>query len=308
MATGYYTSSFMAMGTRCDLVIIDSDADKAERITRSIQHETLQLEHLLSRFNPESQVSKFNALAAGEEVALEEPFWTIFSEMKLVNELTFGVFDVTAGAIIRLWKDRPADTMVHPEDVENAKSRSGFDKIAVDTETKTVTKLADGLELDFGAVGKGIALDRIKDLLKVQKVLAAFISFGESSILGWGKHPNGPYWPVGIPDPTNHPDILHTFQIVNQIITSSGSVSGNDSQGYRRRRHLVDPRSGVVTEGDWLVSVKSDSALKGEVISSAWRLLSSAERQTLRNYASGTEVLEVSFEEERKSILQLTTI
>ncbi len=308
MANAYYTTNFMAMGTRCDMVIVDTDSDMAERIARSIQHETLQLEHLLSRYNPDGPVAKFNALSAGDSFEPDASLWAILTEMQQVSLATFGVFDVTAGAIIRLWKDMPDDTIVHSLELEKARSQSGFDKLSFDHERRTVTKLTDGLELDFGAVGKGIALDKLKDLLIVQKVSAAFISFGESSILGWGKHPNGPYWPVGIPNPMNHSEVLHTFQVLDESITTSGSVSGNDAQGFRRRRHLVDPRSGESVKGDWLVSVKSDSALKGEVISSIWGILNEEERLALHSYAAGAEVLEIEFLSQGEAVKQLTTL
>ncbi len=298
----------MAMGTRCDMVIVDSDSDMAERVARSLQHETLQLEHLLSKFNPDGLVAKFNALSAGEWIESDEALWAILTEMQQINLATSGVFDVTAGAIIRLWKDRPEDIAVTSGELELARCNSGFDKILFDHERKALTKLADGVELDFGAVGKGIALDKLKEMLKVHKVSAAFISFGESSILGWGKHPNGPYWPVGIPNPMDYSEILHTFQVIDSTITTSGSVSGNDAQGFRRRRHLVDPRSGLAVGGDWLVSVKSNSALIGEVVSSVWGILNEAERLAMHPFAAGTEVLAVEFLSRGEAVTQLTTI
>ena len=45
--------------------------------------------------------------------------------------------------------------------------------------------------LDFGGLGKGLALDDIKRLLLEEGVQSCFVSFGESSILALGRHPTG---------------------------------------------------------------------------------------------------------------------
>ena len=70
-------------------------------------------------------------------------------------------------------------------------------------EAGVVSVRFDGEEtsLDFGGFAKGYALKKIGVLLREAGVGSAFVDFGNSSILGIGRHPYGPCWRVSLPDP-----------------------------------------------------------------------------------------------------------
>jgi FAD:protein FMN transferase len=307
-APGIYTSSFMAMGTRCDVVLIHDDTDFAERVCLALQKETTHLEHLLSRFQPGSPVTRFNAMLPGELFSPGETLWSFILQCRRFCEITFGAFDITAGPLIKLLKDNPGSALIDQHVREKAGSLTGFGKLHFDEENKTIQKLTEGVELDFGSVGKGLALDNMKKVLSQYKISTAFISFGESSLMALGKHPAGDYWPVGIPNPFNQSEILHTFKVIDGFITTSGTILNSDRAAGDRRIHIVDPRNGMAVVSESMVSVKSASAVWGEVLSTSWLILSDAEREMLAKQPEETEVFMVTFNEGKIENNLLTVI
>jgi FAD:protein FMN transferase len=307
-ASGLYTTSFMAMGTRCDVVLIHNDVTFSERVARVLQNETGQLEHQLNRHIPDSPVSQFNRMASGEIFSPGENLWSILLQCRNYYYSTFGAFDITASPVIQLWKDKAAGFAVDPEKLSKAMEISGFDKLIFDPEHKTISRKTDGMQLDFGAIGKGIALDNMKKILDQFKVKTAFVSFGESSVMALGSHPAGEYWPVGIPDPYDPSVMLHTFRVKDAFVTTSGTVIRPDNDGARNRMHIVDPRTGKAISSRTMVSVMSESAVYGEVISTAWLVLTEKEKQSLKDMQKDTEIFFVNFENEMSENSVLTHI
>lgn len=298
----------MAMGTRCDVVLFHDDFDFAERLSLSIQKEVGFYEFLLSRFQDGSPVSRFNAMNPGEIFTPGDTLWEVILECKKYNELTRGAFDITASQVIKLWKDKSPEDRVSEEELKIALTKSGFDKLKFDISNKTIEKLVEGVELDFGAVGKGIALDFIKKLLIKQNVKVGFISFGESSVLALGKHPAGDYWPVGIPDPYSKKDILHVFNVVDGFVTTSGTLSNSDREEIGYRMHITDPRNGNAIGHGSLISVKSSTALLGEVISTSWMILDNTEKEELKKEIKDIEIFSADFAGdilEKKFVIEL---
>ena len=298
----------MAMGTRCDVVLFHDDLDFAERLSLSIQKEVGFYEFLLSRYQDGSPVSRFNAMNPGEIFKPGDTLWDVILECKKYNELTRGAFDITAFRVIKLWKDKRLEDRVSEEELKIALTKSGFDKLKFDNNSKTIEKLVEGIELDFGAIGKGIALDFIKKLLIKQNVKVGFISFGESSVLALGKHPAGDYWPVGIPNPYSKQDILHVFNVVDGFVTTSGTILNTYRRNIGHRVHIIDLRNGNAIINGALVSVKSSSAVLGEVISTSWMILDDAEKEELKKEIKDIEIFSAGFAGdilEKKFVIEL---
>ena len=112
------------------------------------------------------------------------------SVLALCRELyaaTSGAFDPASTALSRAWgflERRPR----LPSEAELARARacSGMDKVVLDDAARSVRFALPGVELSFGAVGKGWALDRVAASLRERGVSRALVSAGGSSQRGWG--------------------------------------------------------------------------------------------------------------------------
>ena len=69
---------------------------------------------------------------------------------------TNGAFDITQGPVVRLWREaRKSGRMPDHAALEEASGRTGFRKLHLDGERRTVTLEIAGMALDVGAIGKG---------------------------------------------------------------------------------------------------------------------------------------------------------
>lgn len=77
----------------------------------------------------------------------------------------------------------------------------GWQNVQLDPFTRSILyRNRATMELDPGGIGKGYAVDRVIALLREQRVTAALISAGSSSIYAIGAPPGSSGWRVNIPD------------------------------------------------------------------------------------------------------------
>ena len=124
----------------------------------------------------------------------------------------------------------------------------------------------DNFTVDFGAAGKGIALDEIKDYLETTKTKEAVISVGGSILLYGEKN-----FTVGIKDPEGnagrHVAILNVGE---GCVSTSGSYERFFEENGKRYHHILDPDSGYPAQsGVVSVTVVSESGILSDALSTA---------------------------------------
>jgi FAD:protein FMN transferase len=305
--TGIFHNSFFAMGTRCDVVFTDLETGFAERIFQIIRNEIIQMENRFSRFIPGSALSELNKAGKGKWISVENELWDVLTICYDFWQMSNGAFDITAAPLFALWKKNAGENIAEAE-IEQAKLISGFDKVEFDFDNHKIRFQTDGVEFDLGGIGKGIALDSIKPILQIQGVKNAIVSFGESSILAMGNHPNGNSWPLGIRNPNNMNEYLHVFNTSNETVTTSATIFSTDDGEVKKRKHIISPVTGFPVNSDKLVSVKSESATMGEFISTTWLILPENDKIILSEKLKKVEILEVNFVDDSDFETKLTIV
>ncbi|MDX1286341.1 MAG: FAD:protein FMN transferase, partial [Draconibacterium sp.] len=300
-----FNDTFFAMGTRCDVVLPGFEPELGEQVFQVIKSEVFQIENQLSRFIPNSPVSKINKAPKNNWINVSEDLWEILTICYDFYQLSNGAFDVTAAPLISLWKksNRPSEY-----EIEEAGKRSGFDKVELDFENHAIRFLEDKMEFDFGALGKGIALDTIKPIIQKQGIKSGIVSFGESSVLALGSHPKGNHWPLGIRNQILPNEYIHVFDARNESVTTSGTILTTDDGGILKRGHIISPATGQVVDNSSTISVKSESATMGEFISTAWLILPENDKIILSENLKNIEILEVTYLEDKDIKTKLTIL
>src|SRR5207248_7931031 len=146
-----------------------------------------------------------------------------------------------------------------------------------------------GLELNFGAVGKGYALDRAGELLRSKwGVTSALLHGGGSSILAIGHPPGGPRgWPVNLTHPWEEGRSLGTVYLRDRGLGTSAATFQHFEYNGRKLGHLLDPRTGWPARGTAAASVTAPTAAEADALSTAAFVLGAAgaERLTRLNPA-----------------------
>ena len=300
-----FSDSFFAMGTRCDVVFTSIDSELADRIFQMVRNEIEELENRISRYIPQSPLSEINRTGKDIWIAVPDDLWDILTICFDFYQMSNGAFDVAATAVFDLWKD--GENPVQQE-IDDAKKRSGFDKVEFDFENQKLKFQEDGIEFDLGGIGKGIALDTIKPILINEGIENGIVSFGESSILALGNHPNGEKWPLGIRNSYDVNEFVHLFYVSNETITTSGTIANTDAGEVVKRDHIISPATGFSVEEKRTISVKSESATMGEFISTTWLVLPENDKNILAEKLKNIEILEVNYNEENEYKTKLSLL
>jgi thiamine biosynthesis lipoprotein len=135
----------------------------------------------------------------------------------------------------------------------------GFAKIKLDQETSSVFIPEEGMKIGFGAIGKGYAADKAKELLIEQGVLAGIIN-ASGDMNTWGKQPNGDDWKVAITNPFNKEQAFGLVPITHGAVVTSGNYEKFVVFNDIRYSHIIDPRTGYPTDGTISATVFAPSA------------------------------------------------
>jgi thiamine biosynthesis lipoprotein len=149
--------------------------------------------------------------------------------------------------------------------VSDALERVGYRHVRLDAAARTVRFDREGVELDPGGIGKGYAVDRMLDALRLRGVEIALISGAGSSIYGMGAPPEEPRgWRIEIRDPNDvHHPAAEVF-LKNMSLSTSGSYEKFFRAGGRTWSHIMDPRTGYPAQGVASVSVLAPRTIDSE--------------------------------------------
>jgi thiamine biosynthesis lipoprotein len=198
-----------------------------------------RLEGLLSRFREGSDISRINALAAGESLLVADETAALLRRAMELHAATGGAFDITIGRQTRHWREC-RETPPPPS----------AGRLALDPERPRVTCIEPGRELDLGGIGKGFALDRMAEILADHGIGSALLQAGASTMLAFGAQP----WRVALSGDAGRVEI----GLAQAALSASGTgiqgghilaPGGAVSPVSNRRRVWVIARDGASSDG-----------------------------------------------------------
>ena len=230
---------FRAMGTDVELLV---DAEHADGALAAAEHEFHRLEALMTRFEPESELSRLNRDGA---IAASPDLLRVVELALDGRERTDGRFDPTVhDALVAAGYDR---TFAAVEDGPLGAPQPGGGDVRVDGER---IELGDGVRLDLGGIGKGYAAERAAEILGV--VGPCLVNAGGDIAVRGGA------WPVGVDDTT--------LELRGGGLATSGIDRRRWRRGGGEQHHLIDPRTGAPARTSLLrVTVVADDAVEAEI-------------------------------------------
>ena len=270
-ADGYWLHvSRIAMACRFEVTL-----PRGEKAGVSVAHSALEvadrIEQQLTVFRETSEVSYINRSAAYSPVPVEASLWELLSLCRELHCATGGSFDITSAPMSRCWGFlRRQGRIPDPNEIQDTLAVVGSDRLCLDSEARTLGFERPGVELNFGSIGKGYALDRMAAAMR-GRIKSALLSAGSSSLLAIGsgdRLQDG--WKVGI----RHPLHKHRRLAVLHLRDCAMSTSGSEEQFFehqgKRYGHIIDPRSGLPAEGITSATVIARSAALTDALATAF--------------------------------------
>jgi thiamine biosynthesis lipoprotein len=228
-----------------------------------------QLEQTWSRFLPDSELNRLQEWRGGWLECSDDLVAALQWCLRMHSE-THGLFDPSIRTSLeRLGYDRTFAEIVEQSNRDDSQSTPdpapGLD--GLDISGKWV-RLAPGLSIDLGGIGKGLAADLVADELIANGAISAYVSLGgDIHTAGEPVDENG--WQVPLLHPVTGEPVAH-HSLYSGALVMSTVVIRRWTRGGTQHHHIVDPRSGRSADTDLLaVAVADQSAARGEALAKA---------------------------------------
>jgi FAD:protein FMN transferase len=206
--------SHEAMATVFEVYAVHPDSAYAAQAAQAAFDLTDRLERELSRFIPNSDISRVNRLAAGESTHVTTSTIECLVIARHMFDLTGGAFDISIG--------------------------TGLPSLELNAEDYVVSATKAGVQVDLGGVGKGYAVDLMAELLEEWGIQVALVHGGFSSVLALEPPAGGEGWPLTLSDPTAPSRVLSRLFARQTALGASG---------VRKKDHIRNPRTGEPARG-----------------------------------------------------------
>ena len=263
-----YRRQAILMGSAFEFAIVHNNANEAETLLDQCIEETTRLEGILSEWRDSSEVSEVIRQAGKKPVRVSPEFFDLTLRCIKISEITQGAFDISFRGV-NLWKFHGEELVEWPDSqaIKAQVALVGYDQIKL-TEPDEIMLMKPGMAIGFGAVGKGYAADRLKEMLMDKGVTGGVIN-ASGDLTTWGTRPDGSPWNVGITNPGFPDDLLFGLQLSDRSIATSGNYEKYFTFQGRRYAHIIDPKTGIPVTDKKSVSVISKSAELSDALATA---------------------------------------
>lgn len=208
----------------------------------------------MSTYIPNSDISRINNGDA--TVIVDTMFREVFDLSKRVHRETDGYFDPTVGLLVDAWGFGPGALQeLDSTRVDSLLRYVGLDKIELNADHR-VEKSNSAIRLDFNAIAKGYAIDRLAAMLNDRGMSDYLIEVGGEVITSGIHLQKEKEWTVGIDDP--EVEFGRRIKLVIRLKDRAMASSGNyrkfriDSITGEKFVHTIDPKSGFTKNSNVL--------------------------------------------------------
>jgi FAD:protein FMN transferase len=218
---------------------------RAHEIAQKAWLEFDRIGRIFNPFDPASELSLWNASDKSKKIRVSNDFFSLIAVSHHLWQAGNGCFDPTTWPIKTMWQSAEK-TQVLPSEREilTQLQNTGFEKVHFsDKAGKKIWADDPRIMLDFGAVAKGYAVDRVRELLIDSGASAGLVQLG-GEVSAFGDNPEGK-WQIGI----QHPKVLsETWGVLAFNDRIGLSTSGNYRQplviGGETFYHIFSPKTG----------------------------------------------------------------
>ena len=280
-----YQQQFLQFGTLIDITLVSDNEKRAFNTFEQIEALLQQRHHQWHGWR-DGALKRFNdALASGQSAPIPAILRELIEDSKKYFTLSDGRFNPALGKLIAAWgfhaEQQPDRTAIK----QIQQNLPGMDDLLI--ANHQARSRNPNLQLDFGAIAKGLAIRQIAQLIHQQGIDRFIINAGGDIYANPGQVDAG--WRIAIENPFF--EQAHAQRIVGAITLKqprSIFTSGNyrrfaiDPDG-RKRNHIIDSKSGEPSRNTSSATVLTADPVLADVAATTLMLTPPAElAQTTR--------------------------
>ena len=237
-----------------------------------------EVDQLMSTYRADSEVSQLNQAEAGDLVAVSDQTAEVLHHAAELSTLTNGAFDATVGAAVERWGFGASVHDYLPTEQELTTLRELVDYRQIVARDGHVMKTATDVRIDFSALAKGYAVDRVAGALEALGITNYLVEVGgEIRVLGRSAQ-NEP-WRLAIERPSRSQRAIHrVIPLERGCLATSGDYRNSYEVEGRRYSHTIDPRTAApVTHTTASVSVVAENCAQADGLATALLVMGSGD-------------------------------
>ena len=286
----FFMASFKAMASPCEILLALPESQKtlAVHLAEQMAAEVWRIEDAYSRYFGNNLFSDLHA-SSGKKQQVNAETARLLNFAEQAWHLSDGLFDLTSGLLRKVWVFDGSDRLPDQSEIDALLPFIGWQKLSWQSAPPDARgeikggwlTLPEGIELDFGGIGKEYAADRAlgMGLHLLEKVKQSFATEGNKwpgllVNLGGDLACSGPLtkdkpWQVGVESLT----IENTASLLLQV-SRGGLATSGDSRRFllkngKRYSHLLNPLTGwPVEQALRSVSVAAPSCVQAGLVAS----------------------------------------
>jgi FAD:protein FMN transferase len=262
--------SLPVMGTEFRIIAYHPDSVKVKEAVKKAYARVAILEKVFSDYDENSEVSWL--AKDGKESEVSDELWDVLQYALEISRRSEGAFDVSVGALSKVWrkafrqKEFPSNA-----ELNRAAATVGYEHIKMkkNRRTRTIKLGKPGMQLDFGGIAVGYAVDEAMAWLREYGITTALVDGGGDILLG-DAPPGQKGWEIEVPDKLVNGEI--TFKktyLANTAITTSGDTYRYLEHEGKRYSHIIDPRTGLGLTNRRVVTVTAPTCVAADVWATA---------------------------------------
>ncbi len=230
------------MGTVVNMTAIGLDAASGRAALKESLGRMIELESILSRFKPHSQISELNRAGS-----IEHPhpgLLELIEQAQRLSEISGGAFDITVKPLIDLFERHRAESGGLPSERKAKDVLKLVDYRRIVVAEDRISFAEEGMKITLDGIAKGYVVDAGVAVLRERGFESALIEAGGDLVASGCKEHNQP-WKVGIRSPRQEgPAVVHALAAQNCAVATSGDYEEAYSADFVSH-HIIDPRLGL---------------------------------------------------------------
>lgn len=271
------------MGTTYNVKYVVDERGQIDGLQESIDERLVEINKLMSTYDPTSELSRFNQNRYTTPVALSAETTKVVKEALRLGGLSNGVLDVTVGPLVNLWgfgpNKRPEKVPTEGQ-IAEVRDYVGLDKLELTSQG--LRKLHPMVYVDLSTIAKGYGVDQVAQIMEQNNLHDYLVEIGGEMRVK-GERGNGEEWLIAIEKPVStERSVQKIVSVGTNAIATSGDYRNYYEMDGKRYSHLIDPRTGSpITHNLVSVTVVHPSSMTADGLATAFNVMGWDEAKAL---------------------------